>query len=62
MHLRNHSKSWLALALLAAVALATPAAAEAKSAAKGGPKITVMSRNVFLGADLGPAINAVGIP
>ena len=35
-----------------------PAAAEARS----GPKITVMSRNVFLGADLSPAIGASTIP
>ncbi|MGH2946415.1 MAG: endonuclease/exonuclease/phosphatase family protein [Solirubrobacteraceae bacterium] len=45
--------------MLAVVAMAIPAAAEAK---KGGPKITVMTRNVFLGADLAPAINAPGIP
>jgi endonuclease/exonuclease/phosphatase family metal-dependent hydrolase len=36
------------------LSLAIPAAAEAKS----GPKITVMTRNVFLGADLSPAIGA----
>ncbi|HEX5780588.1 MAG TPA: endonuclease/exonuclease/phosphatase family protein [Solirubrobacteraceae bacterium] len=35
-------------------ALAIPSAAHAKT----NPKITVMTRNVFLGADLGPAINA----
>jgi endonuclease/exonuclease/phosphatase family metal-dependent hydrolase len=42
------------IALLALAALAVPAAAEAKR----GPKLTVMTRNVFLGADLAPAINA----
>jgi endonuclease/exonuclease/phosphatase family metal-dependent hydrolase len=45
-------------ALLALAALLAPAAAEAKS----GPKITVMTRNVFLGADLSPAIGATTIP
>lgn len=42
------------IALLAFATLAVPAAAEAKR----GPKITVMTRNLFLGADLAPAINA----
>jgi endonuclease/exonuclease/phosphatase family metal-dependent hydrolase len=51
-------RSALLLAGLAAVAMALPAAAEAKR----GPKISVMTRNVFLGADLGPAINATTIP
>jgi Endonuclease/Exonuclease/phosphatase family len=62
MHLREQWKSWLALAVLAVAAMAIPAAAEAKNGGKAGPTITVMSRNVFLGADLAPAINAPGIP
>src|ERR687898_3278760 len=44
--------------LIAALTLAVPTVAEAKS----GPKITVMTRNVFLGADLSPAIGATTIP
>jgi hypothetical protein len=49
----------LKLLLLSAVlAFAVPAVAEAKRA----PKITVMTRNVFLGADLSPAIGAPGLP
>jgi hypothetical protein len=44
----------LTLIAFLAAALAVPTAAHAKS----GPKITVMTRNVFLGADLSPAINA----
>jgi endonuclease/exonuclease/phosphatase family metal-dependent hydrolase len=47
--------STLAVAL---VSLAIPTVAEAKKA----PKITVMTRNVFLGADLTPSINAATIP
>jgi hypothetical protein len=42
----------------ALLALALPTVAEAKK----GPKLTVMTRNVFLGADLAPAINAATIP
>jgi endonuclease/exonuclease/phosphatase family metal-dependent hydrolase len=46
-------------AAIAVLALAIPAAADAAQADKqGGPKITVMTRNVFLGADLGPALSA----
>jgi endonuclease/exonuclease/phosphatase family metal-dependent hydrolase len=51
MHIRLIGGS---AALLAAVAMAFPVAAEAKS----GPKIKVMTRNLFLGADLSPAIQA----
>jgi endonuclease/exonuclease/phosphatase family metal-dependent hydrolase len=45
----------LSAGLLAAVAV--PAAAEAKR----GPTVTVMTRNLFLGADLSPAIGATSI-
>jgi endonuclease/exonuclease/phosphatase family metal-dependent hydrolase len=46
-----------ALLAVALVALALPTVAEAKK----GPKVTVMTRNVFLGADLSPAIGATSI-
>jgi hypothetical protein len=49
-------KPTLTLALLAS--LLAPAAAQAKRK----PEITVMTRNVFLGADLGPVLNATSIP
>lgn len=53
----------LLLLALALVAMAMPALADAKKRGKkGGPKVTVMTRNLFLGADLAPAINAPGIP
>ena len=39
--------------------MAIPTVAEAK---KSAPKITVMTRNVFLGADLSPAIGATSLP
>jgi len=54
------SKTWLAIAGLAALAaLAVPAASEAKAR---DPKITVMTRNLFIGADLRPGIDARTIP
>jgi hypothetical protein len=56
----KQSKVWLPLAILALVAVAFPGAAAAQ--VKKRPKITVMTRNLFLGADLGPAINASTIP
>jgi hypothetical protein len=54
----NPRRSVLAVVVLALVATAFPTMAEAK---KKGPKITVMTRNVFLGADLSPAIGAATI-
>jgi hypothetical protein len=55
-------KPALLAAALALLALAIPAPADATKRASGGPKITVMTRNLFLGADLAPAIGAAGIP
>jgi endonuclease/exonuclease/phosphatase family metal-dependent hydrolase len=55
----------LVLALFAVFAMALPAVAGAGNKAdegKGGPKVTFMTRNVFLGADLGPVLNAPTIP
>jgi endonuclease/exonuclease/phosphatase family metal-dependent hydrolase len=48
------------LALVLVAALALPASAGAADGGKA-QKVKVMTRNVFLGADLGPAINATSI-
>ena len=54
-HLRIHLR--IIFAVAAVVALATPVAAEAAQKGKGAPKVTA-TRNLFLGADLAPAIEA----
>jgi hypothetical protein len=54
----NPRRSVLVVVALALVATAFPTVAEAK---KKGPKLTVMTRNVFLGADLSPAIGAASL-
>ena len=69
MPVRTHSmtrsprlarRAALPVALLAVAAMALPAVSEAKKGKR--PTITVMTRNVFLGADLSPAIGATSIP
>lgn len=54
----------LALLTLAAAALVAPAAGSAAQKGKGkkDPTVTVMTRNLYLGADLGPAIGAADLP
>jgi endonuclease/exonuclease/phosphatase family metal-dependent hydrolase len=50
------------LPAIAVLAMAMPVAAEAARPDKqGGPKVTVMTRNIFLGADLGPALSATSL-
>ena len=60
MSLSMSSRVALVVATFAAVALAIPTVSEAKKAKR--PTVTVMTRNLFLGADLSPAINATTIP
>jgi endonuclease/exonuclease/phosphatase family metal-dependent hydrolase len=50
----------LLLVAVAVLTLAIPVAAEAKKG-KGGPKVTVMTRNVFLGTNLRPLTRASSI-
>jgi endonuclease/exonuclease/phosphatase family metal-dependent hydrolase len=51
-----------AIALALVAALAIPASASAAKGKEKDEELTVMTRNVFLGADLGPAIEAPDIP
>jgi Endonuclease/Exonuclease/phosphatase family len=57
MSLTMHRRAWTA-PFVAALVMALPAVAEAKAKQ---PTVTVMTRNVFLGADLSPAIGATSI-
>jgi endonuclease/exonuclease/phosphatase family metal-dependent hydrolase len=57
--IRARRASVWALAFAVIATLALPLAADAKS--KKSINVKVMTRNLFLGADLGPAINADGI-
>jgi Endonuclease/Exonuclease/phosphatase family len=58
---RASRKPALLLIAAALAALAIPAAADANGRSRGAPKVTVMTRNLFLGADLAPAIEATSI-
>jgi hypothetical protein len=58
---RASRKPALLLIAAALAALAIPAASDANGRSRGGPKVTVMTRNLFLGADLAPAIEAASI-
>jgi len=60
--LRIGRKPAILLSAIALLALAIPAGADAKKKGKkGGPKVTTMTRNVYLGADLSPAIGATSL-
>ena len=60
MSLRIDTRAMTALFVAALTVLALPAVTEAKK--RKPPTVTVMTRNLFLGADLSPAIGAATIP
>jgi len=59
---RCGGRAGLLIAASAVIAMGIPSAVHAAAKDRGGPTITVMTRNLFLGADLGPAIGATSIP
>ena len=59
---RRCGRAGLLIVASAVIAMGIPSAVHAAAKDRGGPKITVMTRNLFLGADLGPAIGATSIP
>ncbi len=57
-HSRPIRKLWLAAAVAASALVIAPATAGAHAKPDKGAPVSVMTRNVYLGADLAPAINA----
>jgi Endonuclease/Exonuclease/phosphatase family len=60
MPMRIDKRATTAICAAALMAIALPAVAEAKKSK--APTVKVMTRNLFLGADLSPAIGATSIP